>query len=400
MDSYIELTEALAAEYRKKRRLPVIGITGSVGKTTVKEMIAQILSMKYCVHKSEESCNGNDAAVRNTLSIKQQHQVCVFELGIDDFGQMERMANCCRPTVPILTGISEVHLEKLKTMDAVYEEKSHIFDTLPAGGKIIANGDDVRLMQYLYADSRIPNQNILTYGLSEQCMLRAEQIVPMGLFGSRFSLTGRGFLEEPLEAEIMLPGIHMVQDAVCAVLIGILFGVPAQQITEGLKSMPAMKQRCQKRQENGITVIDDTYNASPVSMRAALELLQQVDGRKVCILGDMNELGSEEKYFHEQIGTWAASAADEAVFIGKMAEAMYHGAVSQDSEIKASWYPDKEMFLAERQKHIRTGDTILIKASHRQEFSVLAESLLAAETADSAGNRTLGKMAEHVTEKG
>lgn len=378
MHSYIELTEAFAAEYRRQRRLPVIGITGSVGKTTIKELTARILSAKYCVHKSEGSCNGNDAAVRNTLSIRKEHQVCVFELGIDDVGQMERMVQCCRPTIPILTGICDTHLEKLKTRDRIYREKSHIFDTLPEGGRIIANGDDAALMQYLHRDSRIMDANIYTYGLSEGCMLRAEGIEARGLQGSRFLISGSSFLEKPLEAEITLPGLHMVQNAVCAAMLGILFDVPQAQLVEELKTMPDVAQRCQRKQRNGITVIDDTYNASPASVKAALQFLEQIEGRRVCILGDMNELGAAEQYFHEQIGAYAVRCADEAVFVGKLAEAMYSGAIHQNTDKRISWYSDKEAFLEKSKIHIRQGDTVLVKASHRQEFSALADGLLTA----------------------
>ena len=378
MKEYIEFTEKIAAEYRKQRKIPVIGITGSVGKTTVKELASQILMQKYCVHKNEESCNGNDTVVRNTLSIRAEHQVCVFELGIDDFGQMERMVQCCRPTIPVLTGISSTHLEKLENSRNIYDEKSHIFDTLPKQGKVIANGDDENLMRYLYEDSRIPNENIYTYGLSEQCMLRAEKIISKGLYGSTFTVSGKEFISESFEAEIKLPGTHMVQNAVAAILIGLLFDVPVEQIVYGLKMMAGTKQRCQVMQNGNLTIIDDSYNASPEAVKAALNLLKQAEGRKVCILGDMNELGDAEKALHEDIGRYADLAADETVFIGTLAEYMYYGAKQQNHCGKISWYADKDSFMERCAEHITARDTVLIKASHKQEFWELSKKVLAA----------------------
>lgn len=375
MKSYVEITETIASEYRQQRKIPVIGITGSVGKTTTKELIAYVLSGKYCVHKSRDSYNGNRTAVINTFGIKREHQVCVFELGINDLGQMERIVRCCRPTIPVLTGISGVHLEKLKTLENIYREKSHIFDTLPEGGKIIANGDDKVLMEFLHEDERIPNRNIFTYGLSDECMLRAENVVSYGLAGSKFTVSGK-FSDEPFDVRLNLPGLHMVQNAVAAILLGILFDVSKEDIITRLKNTSGVEQRCQVIHKDNITIIADTYNSSPVSVRAALNLLQETNGCKKCILGDMNELGEKEAQFHRQIGEYAVSVADEAIFIGKLAEYMYQGAGRTGTDKKISWYPDAETFLEKSQNHIKQGDTVLIKASNKQAFSTLVEKLL------------------------
>ena len=370
-DQYVELTEKIASEYRKQRILPVIGITGSVGKTTVKEMIASVLSGRYEVHKSIGSCNGNDAAVRNVLAIKRNHQICVFELGVDRIGQMERMVSCCRPTIPVLTGLSGVHLEGFGTLDNIYREKTHIFNTLPENGKIIVNGDDHELMKRLNNDARIDNRNILTYGLSPSCMLRAEDISYDGLNGSSFNVVGEGFIERPLKVKLQLPGAHMVQNAVCAVLIGLLLDIPKPIIAEKLYEIPYVEQRVRVIHCRQLTVIDDSYNASPVSVSAALNLLQHTAGRKVSILGDMNELGVNEETEHRQIGVQAAEVADEMVYIGRLAHYMYLEAKNTSKNKKATWYPNKDMFLENCFQHMFVGDTVLIKASHSQGFEEL-----------------------------
>ena len=372
---YIQYTEDRAAEYRKQYVLPVIGVTGSVGKTTIKELTAEILSEKYTVLKSVGSCNGNISAVQNVFAIKPQHQVCVFEFGIDDFDQMERMVRCCRPTVPVLTGLSGIHLEKLKTLDHIYREKTHIFDTLSIGGKVIANGDSTELMNRLYADDRVDSTDILTYGLSASCMMRAENIVSNGMMGSRFQIVGEGLLASPMDVEINLPGMHMVQNTLCAVLLGLLFGVPEQQIRRRLSAIPYIQQRCQVIQGHDVTVIDDSYNASPASVFAALRLLEQCEGRRVCVLGDMNQLGAEEESAHRSIGALAAGIADELVFIGTLAQYMFLEAKQTEKEKKIYWYPDKNTFLTNRSRHIMPDDTVLVKASHQQGFSELVELL-------------------------
>lgn len=368
--------EIIAGEYRKIRKLPVIGIVGSYGKTTTKELTAALLEEKYCVHKNIGSNNGNETVLRNTLDIQPEHEVCVFEMGIDDFGQMEKMAACCRPTIPVLTGLGEAHLEKLGTIELMYQEKSHVLDTLPLGGKVIANGDDPRLMEYLRSDKRLSEEQIFTYGLSKDCMLRAENISLRGLHGSTFMVCGEDFLEYPFEVKLRLPGQHMIQDALCAILLGILFQLSTEQIQKKMKQAVIPEQRCQVLHTEKLTVIDDTYNASPVSAIAALELLRQVPERKVCILGDMEELGDDTLVFHREIGRKAAEVSDEVICIGKLAKEMFLGAEQSSGRGRNCWYAGKEDFLQNPYCHIRENDTILIKASHKHGFHKIAEVLI------------------------
>lgn len=370
-----ETLEAIAGEYRKIRKLPVIGIVGSYGKTTTKDLAAALLEEKYCVLKNEGSNNGNVTVLKNTLSIQPCHEICVFELGVDDFGQMEKMAACCRPNIPVFTGIGEAHLEKFKTPAKLYEEKSHVLDTLPPGGKILANGDDAGLMEYLRADQRICEDQIFTYGLSEDCMLRAEHIKLYGLRGSSFTVCGEDFLDQPFPVELKLPGRHMIQDALGAILLGILFHLSAEQIQEKLPRAAISQRRCQVLLGQEITVIDDSYNASPASLKAALELLREADGRKVCVLGDMEELGADTVKFHRAMGQRAAETADEAVFIGQLAKEMYFFALQSGCR-NVFWYAGKEEFLQNGICHIQRGDVVLIKASHKHVFHEITEFLI------------------------
>lgn len=374
MDKEYEIAKALAVNVRSTLRIPVIGVTGSVGKTSMKELLVTLLGGSDVVVHNEGSRNIAQTMVLNVLSIKPVHCVAVFEFGVDAPGQMEEMVGISMPTIPVFTGISESHLKQFGTIDEIYREKRKLLLSMPRGGKIIANGEDRNLMKFLSEDEAIEQRHVLTYGLSKECTVYADEVTSLGPLGYQAVIHGERLGVEPFSISTKLIGRSMLLSMVGAIMIALLFHVDVESIKERAMHMDFIPHRMQLIQTEQYDVIDDTYNASVVSMCSALECLKKVailgeKRRRVAIIGDMLELGDYEVKAHEIVGRHAYECADVVVCIGELSGIIYDKYERLCREYgKPSvryHFQSVDDFLPECGNIIAPKDVILIKASNR-----------------------------------
>lgn len=358
----------LAAFYRSRISCKVVGITGSVGKTSTKEMIAGVLAAKYNVLRTAGNYN-NEVGVPLTLfRIRDEHEVAVVEMGISDFGEMSRLTAMVRPDICVITNIGECHLENLGDRDGVLRAKTEIFEGLSSEGDVVLNGQDDKLITVGKVNGKEP----WFFG-GENCY--AENIVSRGLLGTTCVIHSK---EMSIHADIRVQGVHQVKNAMAAVCVAQLLGLTQTEIEQGIKSVVALTGRGEIIAGDRYTLIDESYNANPVSMKATLDALAQTEGRRVAILGDMFELGKNADELHAEVGSYARKAGiDLLICIGENARHIYDGAQQAEAVEGTEIYhfADKEEFLAKKEELLRTGDTILIKASHGMHFETLKKEL-------------------------
>ena len=376
-DSFQALKD-IAEAYRKTLSIPIVGITGSVGKTSTKEFIAGVLSEKYHVLKTEGNFNNEVGVPLTLLRIRKEHEAAVVEMGISDFGEMHRLSKMVCPNVCVMTNIGQCHLENLGSRDGILKAKSEIFDFMAEDGIICLNGDDDKLATVREVKGKQPH----FFGLGENQAeeVYATEIVSKGLWGSdavlHFSRQGD---KEALAVHVPLPGRHMVINAAAAACVGSLLGLTREQIAEGISKVAAVSGRNNLIQLPHYTLIDDCYNANPVSMKAAIDLLQMADTEKTAILGDMFELGTDSDALHAEVGTYAARAGLDRIFcVGENAKHMYEAALAAAGKQQTVvYFADRkqleEALQANRNTIIPWGNTILLKASHGMQFSELIQ---------------------------
>lgn len=374
VENTLQALKDIAEFYRSTLTIPIVGITGSVGKTSTKEYIAGVLSQKYHVLKTEGNFNNEIGVPLTLLRIREEYEAAVIEMGISDFGEMHRLSKMARPNICVITNIGQCHLENLKTRDGILKAKSEIFDYMDPNGEVCLNGDDDKLATV----TQVNGKAVHFFGLGsnpkeEVC---ATDIVSKGLFGSDAVLH---MLDQTLPVHVTIPGIHMVTNASAAACVGRLLGLSDEQIAEGIRSVVPVSGRSNLISLPQYTLIDDCYNANPVSMKAAIDLLGMADNRKIAILGDMFELGADSDKLHEQTGEYAGSAKiDRIICIGPSSRHMFDGAVKAGAG-DVLYYEDRETFLQEWQEEkeelLPADSTILVKASHGMEFEKIVEEL-------------------------
>lgn len=362
----------VAAFYREGLDIPIIGITGSVGKTSTKEFIAGVLSARYRVWKTQGNFNNEIGLPLTVLQIREEHEVAVLEMGISQFGEMHRLSRIARPDICVLTNIGQCHLEYLKDRDGVLRAKSEIFDFSNPEGFVFINGDDDKLITL----KEMLGERVWSFGRSKENDFYAVNEESEGLLGSKFDIEGRKKLTE---VQIPLPGEHMVLNALAAFAVAGSLGLDEEEIRKGFTRVEQVGGRSNIIRLNGRVLIDDCYNANPVSMKAALELLWQAEGRRVAILGDMYELGKEEKELHRQVGRYAMKGkTDLLIGVGELAESICAGAREEEkSGVEIVYIEKKEELYPYLEENLLPGDTILLKASHGMNFAQISEWLQA-----------------------
>lgn len=366
-DSFQALKE-IAGYYRRQLPVKVVGITGSVGKTSTKEFVASVLARRYRVHKTQGNFNNEVGLPLTILRMPEDTQMAVLEMGINHFGEMRRLSEIARPDICVMTNIGQCHLESLGSREGILRAKSEIFEFMSKDGKVCLNGDDDMLSTIREVQGIEP----IRFGCDSRFPVYATQIVEKGLLGSDAVLYVAG---ERIPVHIPLPGGHMVYNALAAAAVGWLAGLSKEEISEGISRVEAVGGRSHVIDANGKVLIDDCYNANPVSMRAAIDLLKQAQGRKVAILGDMFELGDEEEQMHAQVGSYAAKQGVDVILgagalAGKLCEAAAEAGVG-----KVCHYQDREQLIRDLPKLLHKGDTILVKASHGMGFEKIVEEL-------------------------
>lgn len=371
-DSFIALKQ-IAAFYRAQLDIKVVGITGSVGKTSTKEFIASVLEQDYKVHKTAGNFNNEVGLPLTVLQIRPEHEIAVLEMGISDFGEMKRLTAIARPDVCVITNIGQCHLENLGDRDGVLRAKTEIFEGLQSGGEVCLFGDDDKLATVNEVAGKPP----VFFGEGEACQVRGEIMNNLGLKGSVCAIhTESG----SFEVTVPLPGKHMVTNALAATAVGLVFGMELSHIQKGIAGVKAVSGRSNLIHTDKITIIDDCYNANPVSVKAALSLLREAKGRRVALLGDMFELGENEKMLHYEVGAYAAALGTDVICcIGALSRNTFTGAKEYpgSKEIEVYHYDTKAAFLEEMSNRIATGDSVLVKASHGMHFEELVEKMQA-----------------------
>ncbi len=376
VENSFQALKDIAEFYRSTLTIPIVGITGSVGKTSTKEFIASVLSEKYKVLKTEGNFNNEIGLPLTLLRISKQHEVAVVEMGISDFGEMHRLSKMARPNICVITNIGQCHLENLKDRDGILKAKTEIFDYMPEDGEVCLNGEDDKLATV----TSVHGKKTHFFGLSEDSIeeVFATNIQNNGLFGSKATLH---MPNEQREIAVPLPGSHMVINATAAACVAGLLGLTGEEIEKGIAKVTPVGGRSNLIQLEDYVLIDDCYNANPVSMKSAIDLLQMAKTPKTAILGDMFELGPDSDTMHAQIGTYAINSGMESLIcIGENSKHMYEAALQVKSESQAvSYFPTKEEFLsaleAEGKTFFTKDSTVLVKASNGMGFAEIIENI-------------------------
>lgn len=369
VENSFQALKDIAEFYREQLTLPVVGITGSVGKTSTKEMIAGVLSRQFKVWKTEGNFNNEIGLPLTVLGIRKEHQAAVLEMGISDFGEMHRLSKIAKPDICVMTNIGQCHLENLGSREGILKAKSEIFDFMNPKGRVIVNGDD----DLLCGLKKRGAGKVIHFGLQPGNDVFASDVMSRGLLGTQAVIH---MDLEVFPVEIPLPGAHMVYNALAAAAVGKYLGLNREQIREGIAEVKAVGGRSNVLALQEYTVIDDCYNANPVSMKAAIDLLAMALGRKVAVLGDMFELGGKEEEMHAQVGAYAADKGiDMIICVGRLSRFMYEEAAKTGSRSRAFYFETREEMQSKLKHMLQPGDNVLVKASHGMQFEKVVEYL-------------------------
>ncbi|MDQ6626054.1 MAG: UDP-N-acetylmuramoyl-tripeptide--D-alanyl-D-alanine ligase [Verrucomicrobiota bacterium] len=348
--------QQIAAGYRRALPLQVIAITGSNGKTSTKDFVAAALGRRFRVTKTEGNFNNHVGLPRTILEANSQHQIAVWELGMNHPGEIAPLAAIAQPDAAVITNIGIAHIEFMGSQEAIAQEKGELAVAVGANGTVVLNADD----RFSESMARRTKAKIVLAGTNNGT-LRATEI-SQTVSGSEFTI-----LEGAHRCRAQLPvaGLHMVQNAMLAVAAGRAFGLSLEDCAAGLASAPLTKARLQLRDINGVQVLDDSYNANPDSMKAALRTLVELEteGRRVAVLGAMGELGSESARGHREVGEAAAAfRIDQLVTVGELGDeiAAAARAAGLENVVNVTTTTEAAEFLAST---IRAGDLVLVKGS-------------------------------------
>ena len=359
----------LARHYREKFTLPVVQITGSVGKTTTKDMIAAVLSQKYRVLKTAENFNNDIGTPLTLLGLDHTHEAAVIETGMNHFGEIRYLGEMVQPDIAVISNIGDAHIEYLGSREGILKAKAEILENLRPGGTVILNGDDALL------NTLTPPFEALRCGQGENCAYRVGEIADHGVDGITCCLTTP---QGEYRLTIPAPGEHMVYSASMAAAIGEKLGLTGEEIARGVASYAPTGSRMRVlRLPEERTVLDDCYNANPQSVTAALEILAKTDcAQRVAVLGDMGELGDLTAQAHYNMGALAVMLGiDRVIAIGTHAAKIAEGVDCSGGE--ALHFATKEEALPTIRAQLTPQTAMLIKASHAMRFGQLVEALQA-----------------------
>lgn len=370
-DTLLALQQA-ARFWRRKLGVRVVGITGSVGKSTTKELVAEVLDQRYATLRNRGNLNNEIGLPLTVLSLSEGHERAVLEMGFYVPGEIALLCDIAQPQVGVVTNIGTVHAERAGSQEAIARGKAELVQSLPADGVAILNYDDpwVRWM------AGQTQARVFFYGLDSQADLWADRVEGLGLEGIRFRLH---YGQEVLHLRVPLIGRHSVHAVLRAAAVGLAEGLTWQEIVSGLRSQHAQLRLMAVRTGSGALVLDDTYNASPESTLAALNLLAEIEGRRVAVLGDMLELGQYERRGHEMVGVRAAEVADELVAVGERAAIIADAAGRAGLPAAAiTRLETTEQAVELLRTRLGSGDVVLVKGSHGMRMDRIVAALEAA----------------------
>jgi len=375
VDDPLKALQQVAKFWRKKLQVEVIGITGSVGKSTTKEVVAEVLSQRYSTLKNRGNLNNEIGLPLTMLSLTEQHERAVLEMGFYVPGEIKFLCDLASPRIGVVTNIGTVHASRAGSKEEIARGKSELVQALPEDGYAILNYDDP-LVRKMAAQT---HAHVFFYGMDNVVDLWADNVESLGLEGIRFFLHYRQEKNRPaevLQLRVPLIGRHSVQTVLRAAAVGLVDGLTWQEIVTGLRSASNELRLIAVRTKNGALILDDTYNASPESMLAALNLLNDLEGRKVAVLGDMLELGQYEQRGHEMVGIRAAEVVDELVTIGD------RGRMIAEAAKEAGLAPSKitaleqvEQVIQYLQPNLKSEDVVLVKGSNLLKMDRIVSAL-------------------------
>lgn len=356
----------LAAFYRSQFSIPILGITGSVGKTTAKEMVSAVLSRRFKIHKTSKNLNNELGVPLTIFGIVESHEIAVVEMGISHFGEMRRLGEIVKPDMALYTMIGSAHLEFLDDFDGVLRAKTEMLEFLPDDGIVFINGDNQTLRKL------VCDQKICMYGISSDCDVKAENVRILGTEGMELEIVSGS---RRIPSKINSYGVHMITAALGAAAVGIHMGLTDDEISTGISDYVPVGSRSGIIKTDKITIIDDCYNSNPTSVFAALDSLALLNTRRVCILGDMGELGETAIQLHFETGEYAAKTQTNLVIAcGVLSENTADGARKAGCE-NVAYFTTKADLFAELPSLIKNGDSVLVKASHSMKFEEIVEAL-------------------------
>jgi UDP-N-acetylmuramoyl-tripeptide--D-alanyl-D-alanine ligase len=367
--------QKVAKFWRSKMNLQVIGITGSVGKSTTKEVVAEVLSQRYCTLKNKGNMNNEIGLPLTLLSLTEAHERAVLEMGFYVPGEIELLCDIARPRIGVVTNIGTVHASRAGSQEEIARGKSELVQSLPEDGFAILNYEDP-LVRKMADQTRA---QVFFYGMEEAVDLWADNIESLGLEGIRFWMHYRQQVNRPpevLQLRVPLIGRHSVQTVLRAAAVGLVDGLTWQEIVSGLRSASNELRLIAVRTKSGALILDDTYNASPESMLAALNLLNDLVGRKVAVLGDMLELGQYEQRGHEMVGIRAAEVADELVTLGERGRIIAQAAMDAGMpEARITILDKVEQVIKYLQPELKPDDVVLVKGSNMMRMDRIVSAL-------------------------
>ncbi len=360
----------LASFYRGLFDIKVCAITGSVGKTTTKDMIASVLSQKYNTLKTQGNFNNDIGLPLTVFNLEEEHQAAVLEMGMNNFGEISRLTAVGRPDVAVITNVGVSHIENLGSREGILKAKCEIFESMDENGIAVLNGDN-DMLSTLKGKEKLKT---IWFGIEDKSGFYADNVTEKGIEGVSCTIHYKG---KSIDVSISVPGSHMVLNALAAAAVGYCFGLSMEEIKKGIESFVPTGMRMEiKKMPCEVTLINDSYNANPVSTKAAIDVLAKSEGVKTAVLGDMLELGDFAEKLHFEVGRYAAEKRiDNIICIGKISESMYKGALSVKKE-GVKYFKSLDEFFDNGFNDLLIKDsTMLIKASHSMAFEKIAERL-------------------------
>ena len=357
--------QSLAAAWRRRFSPLVVGVTGSIAKTSTKEAVATVLAERFSTLRSEGNENNEIGLPLTVLRLGPGHEAAVLEMGMYVGGEIAQLARIALPRIGVVTAVREVHLSRIGSIEAVERAKGELVEALPPDGTAVLNADDERVARLRHRTAAA----VVTYGFGEAAQVRAEEVASAGLEGMSFRLsTAAG----SVDVETPALGRHGVHNGLAAAAVGLAAGLDLDAIAAGLARGWQTEHRDQLVRIGDVTVVDDSYNASPASMLAALELLGTLPGRHVAVLGEMLELGSAHDRGHADVGR-AAAAVELLVVVGAGAAGIAEAAAGLGPEVLP--VADRETALETLERRLRPGDTVLVKGSRGAGLEWIVEGL-------------------------
>lgn len=370
--------QRLATYWRSRLSVRVIGITGSVGKSSTKEIIWKIASQRFDTHHSRKSFNNEIGLPLTLLELTPKTEVAVLEMGTHGPGEIEELTEIAHPQIGVVTNVSHSHLGRMGSLEVIARAKTELPAALPPDGFAVLNGDDPRVR----AMAAATRAEVIFYGTTPDCAVRAEQIESHGLDGISFDLITKDFHDH---LRVPLLGAHSAYTVMAAVGAGLALGMSVPEMLPGILDPSVRMRLLTVPGPNGSTIIDDTYNSSPTSSLAAIQVLQEVPAkRRIAAFGDMLELGSYEEEGHRLVGRRLAEVVDELYTMGERANLIADEALASGMPASSVYQvPDKPALVAALQEGLSEGDYVLIKGSRgirlEDVVSALRQDKLATE---------------------